>query len=181
MFRPRRKFMAITVAGVLGVAGNTFAYAYATRTHEKMIPGVQTFKDLSQRHTSDHVVYPQTPPVGGPHAPLPLNCGMYPAPVPAENAVHSLEHGAVWITYRPDLPAVQVKRLRDIVSGRSHLLLSPFPLLPSPVVVSAWGRQLRLGSAWDSRLPTFIRVYRGGPQTPELGAPCSGGAGTPGG
>jgi Protein of unknown function (DUF3105) len=173
------RLVAAVAGGALLVGGNLAAYARVKHTHEEHIPGVQTFRGLSRQHTTAHVVYPQTPPVGGPHAPLPLNCGIYSAPVPAENAVHSLEHGAVWITYRPDLPADQVKSLQTIVRGQSHLLLSPFPGLPAPVVASAWGRQLRLGNASDPRLNRFIRVYRGGPQTPERGAPCSGGVGKP--
>lgn len=173
------KIAAITAGGVLAAGGNDAAYARVTRDHEPHIAGVRTFHHLSRRHTTAYVTYPQVPPVGGPHAPLPLNCGVYPTPVPEENAVHSLEHGAVWITYQPDLPADQVSTLRVLVHRRGHLLLSPFPDLPAPVVASAWGRQLRLDSAFDPRLKRFIRVYRKGPQTPERDAPCSGGVGHP--
>jgi MFS family permease len=51
-----------------------------------------------------------------------------------ENAVHSLKHGAVWITYRPDLPEGQVETLRDLVQGQTYILVSPYPDLPSPVM-----------------------------------------------
>jgi hypothetical protein len=173
------RISAVVAGGVLILGGNAAAYAVVSRDHEPRIDGVMRFHDLSRRHTTAHVAYPQIPPVGGPHAPLPLNCGVYAAPVPNENAVHSLEHGAVWITYRPGLPGDQVTVLRSLVQGRSHLLLSPFPGLPAPVVASAWGRQLRLGGAFDPRLRRFIEVYRGGPQTPERGAPCSDGVGHP--
>jgi hypothetical protein len=47
------------------------------------------------------VDYPQSPPVGGPHNPIWQNCGFYSKPVRDEYAVHSMEHGAVWITYSP--------------------------------------------------------------------------------
>jgi Protein of unknown function (DUF3105) len=173
------KISALAAGGVVLLGGNAAAYAVVTHDHEQRIPGVVRYHNLSRRHTTGHVVYPQVPPVGGPHAPLPLNCGVYTAPVHEENAVHSMEHGAVWITYRPDLPGDQVTALRSVVRGRSHLLLSPFPGLPAPVVASAWGRQLRLSGAFDPRLKKFIGVYRGGPQTPERGAPCSGGVGHP--
>src|ERR687891_454587 len=77
--------------------------------------GVQSFSVLDQyHHTEETVPYSQIPPVGGPHDPVWQNCGFYDMPVRDENAVHSLEHGAVWITYSPDLPQDQVDELRDI-------------------------------------------------------------------
>jgi hypothetical protein len=135
--------------------------------------------DLSRSHTGEPVSYPQTPPVGGPHNPVWQNCGFYSEPVRNENAVHSMEHGAVWITYRPDLPGGQVETLRDLAQGRNYVLVSPYPGLPSPVVASAWGKQLQLDSADDPRLEQFVSAYSQGPQTPEPGATCSGGVGSP--
>jgi hypothetical protein len=125
------------------------------------------------------VDYKQIPPVGGDHNPTWLNCGVYDAPVHNENAVHSMEHGAVWITYQPDLPADQVTKLQDAAKGQSYVIVSPYDGLPAPVVASAWGYQLKLDSASDPRLEQFIRTFEQGPQTPEPGAACVGGTGTP--
>jgi hypothetical protein len=141
--------------------------------------GVVSFANLSQNHTQGAVAYEQTPPVGGEHAPAWQNCGYYDAPIRNELGVHSLEHGAVWITYRPDLPGQDVDRLRQLPRGQTHVLVTPFPDLPSPVVASAWGRQLQLESADDPRIEQFIRAFQKGPQTPEPGATCSGAIGTP--
>ena len=89
------------------------------------------------------VSYPQRPPVGGDHSPIWQNCGFYDDPIANENGVHSLEHGVVWITYRPDLSQDQVNALRRLARNERHILVSPFPGLPAPVVASAWGRQAR--------------------------------------
>ena len=131
------------------------------------------------QHTEGNVDYAQTPPVGGEHNSVWQNCGFYSKPVTNENAVHSLEHGAVWITYRPDLPQDQVDILRDLAHSETYVLVSPYPGLPSPVVASAWGKQLRLQSADDPDLERFVQAYRQGPQTPERGAACTGGIGQP--
>ena len=129
------------------------------------------------QHTSGDVNYEQSPPAGGEHNPVWQNCGYYDEPVRDETAVHSLEHGAVWITYSPDLPRDQVTELKNIAEDRSYILVSPYPDLPSetPAVASAWGKQVGLDGAEDPDLESFIQAYRQGPQTPEPGAVCTGG------
>ena len=137
------------------------------------IQGVQSFDKLTREHVETPVTYPQTPPVGGNHNSVWLNCGVYPQPVPNENAVHALEHGAVWITYQPTLPAAQVETLKKLAKANSYALLSPYEGIKSPVVASAWGKQLALPNADDPRLAVFLRTYLQGPQTPEPGASCT--------
>ena len=142
--------------------------------------GVQTYDVGSANvHTEENVDYAQSPPAGGAHNPVWQNCGFYDEPVRDETAVHSLEHGAVWITYRPDLFQEQIERLGDLTQSSDYVLVSPYPDLDAPVVASAWGKQLALESAEDPALERFIQVYVQGPQTPEPGAPCSGGVGWP--
>ena len=117
------------------------------------------------------------PPVGGDHDPVVQNCGFYAEPVRSENAVHSLEHGAVWLTYRPGLDDAQVATLRGLAEKNPYLLVSPFDQLASDVIATAWGVQLELDSAQDERLAPFLLRYLQGEQTPEPGAPCDGGVG----
>ena len=90
--------------------------------------------------------------------------------------MHSLEHGAVWITYQPDLPAAEKEALRTLAADQPYLLVSPYPGLDSPLVASAWGAQLRLEQADDPRLPAFIARYAG--NGPEPGATCDTGVET---
>ncbi len=142
--------------------------------------GVQTY-DVGPggEHTEGAVDYAQSPPVGGEHNSIWQNCGFYEEPIRSETAVHSLEHGAVWITYSPDLPQNEIARLRDLAQSNDYVLVSPYPDLDSPVVASAWGKQLNLESAEDPDLERFIGAYSQGPQTPEPGAACTGGIGNP--
>ena len=182
----RNAAVAAVVVGV--VAAIAIPVAMKTSDHTRAvaaIAGVQTFTGLARAHTTQPVTYGQNPPVGGPHSPQWRTCGVYTTPVPNENAVHDLEHGAVWITYQPTLPAAQVAIIQadalapPVVLGTRYVTVSPYPGLPSPVVASAWGVQLKLTGASDTRLVAFIAKYRLGPQTPEPGAGCAGGIGTP--
>lgn len=131
------------------------------------------------QHTEGEVDYEQTPPAGGEHNPVWQNAGFYSEPIRNETAVHTMEHGAVWITYNPDLPQGQVEELREIASGRECVLVSPYPGLDAPVVASAWGKQIELEGAEDPALNRFIGTYLRGEQTPEPGAACTGGVGEP--
>jgi hypothetical protein len=140
---------------------------------------VETFPNLERTHVEGRVDYPMSPPAGGPHNPAWLNCGVYDQPVPNENAVHALEHGAVWITYSPDLGDADLDRLKAVTPD-SYAVLSPYDGLDSPIAISAWGAQLKLDDPGDPSLQAFIDRYWRAADAPEPGAPCTGGLDAPG-
>jgi Protein of unknown function (DUF3105) len=180
--RRRRTIIASVVAGVVVIAVVAIALVANRQSNNPTTAGygkVTSFDGLSRNHTSSAVRYPQTPPVGGDHNPVWQNCGYYAQPVRSENAVHSLEHGAVWLTYQPNLPKAQVDVLANMARSQQFVLVSPYPDLPAPVVASGWGVQEWFHSANDAGLTQFVSKYRQGPQTPEPGALCSNGTGTP--
>jgi hypothetical protein len=148
------------------------------RNRTQTIEGVDIIPVVSGQHVETPVNYTTIPPAGGPHNPAWQNCGVYSEPIRNEHAVHSLEHGAIWITY--DASAVsqdETDRLADITRQSSHRLLSPYPGIDSPIILTAWGYQLHLDSIDDPRLMQFILKYEQGPTTPEPGAVCSGAIG----
>lgn len=137
---------------------------------------VATYDDLPTTHLEvgeDHS-YAQAPAVGGPHAPVWIECGAYDEPLPEVNAVHDLEHGTTWITYRPDdVDADGIERLEDQLPANG--LLSPYPDQAAPVVITVWGRQLELTGPEDPRIALFIAEYGAGSTAPEPYASCNGG------
>lgn len=141
----------------------------------KPILGLQSFSGLTRKHTSKEIAYQQNPPMGGDHSPQFINCGIYTHPINNWEAVHSLEHGAVWVTYRTDLPKNQIDLLNREAVMHPYELLSPYPGLSAPVVASAWGKQLKMEKGNDPRLKIFLQAFLQGPQTPEPGAACAGG------
>ena len=143
------------------------------------IAGVIEHEHQERDHVDFEIEATDLPPVGGIHNPEWQNCGIYDEPIPVEHAVHSMEHGAVWVTYQPELPTEEVEALRDNISGEDFVLLSPYPGLKSPVVLTAWEVQLELDSVDDERISEFVNYYRQGPTTPERGATCQDGEGTP--
>jgi len=190
-----------------GVTGTTTVQAAAHQVpNTSGIPGVTEYvttgwpaashngpaaEALAHDHVSGPVTYSVTPSVGGPHNATWMNCGIYDQSVPNERAVHNLEHGAVWITYQPSLPQSEVSQLRAFVDKQTmvtsvggaasrYMDLTPYPGLPSPIVISSWGFQLKVSSPADPRLQQFVNKFRASPTyTPEYGSACTGGVGTP--
>ena len=183
----RNRLIGIIVGSVAGVAALamvvTLVVTSATPKPDPAdveIAGLETFEGVTNTHVATPVTYEQTPPVGGDHAAAWLNCGIYDQPVPNENAVHDLEHGAVWVTYDAEkVSGDDLEALRDSVPD-TYITMSPFPDLPAPVVASAWGAQVQLDGVDDPRLQQFIDKFWKSEDAPEPGAACTGGVDAPG-
>jgi hypothetical protein len=146
----------------------------------KAINGVVYKAEPNHNHVTGNITYDTTPPTGGNHSPYWADCGgtVYPNAIANENAVHMLEHGAVWITYKPGLAADQVATLAKIVtdskSTGGRMAMSPYPDLKTNISLQAWDYQLFVDSADDPRINQFIQALRFNPKTtPESGATCS--------
>ncbi len=166
--------LGVLLAGCGGSDSNS-----ATTTPAVGDVTVTTFAEQSRAHVDAPVAYPQSPPIGGPHSPIWQNCGFYASPIGNENGVHSMEHGAVWITFGPDLPAADRAALKALAGAHTHVLVSPYPGLGVPVVASAWRTQRSFATFDLAAITAFVAAYGQGPQTPEPGAPCDGALGTP--
>ncbi|MFV2195917.1 DUF3105 domain-containing protein [Nocardiopsis sp. LOL_012] len=168
---------SLTVGAVVLVVG-LLAFLIVMAIRDRNIAGLEEYEVGSYQHVADgeRVDYEQLPPVGGNHWNRWQNCGVYPAPVTPEFAVHSLEHGAVWINYDPELDQEQVDLLTGMYNPGDYLVISPYEgEMDAPIVASSWGRQVAVETADDDDLRKFVTVYERGSDVPEPGAACSGG------
>lgn len=179
----RNKILTYTAIIVIiaGLIGGGWYLIDSQKKDEKAkngpIAGEKTWSNLSREHVSKSVKYPMTPPVGGNHDPVWQDCDgkVYTHELRNENAVHALEHGAVWITYNDKASDADIKALGAKVSKTQYSLMSPYKSQSSPITLSAWGHQLNVTKASDSRVEKFLDTYVQGKQTPEPGAACTGG------
>lgn len=167
-----------------GIAAVCFAIANVWLAGQRdpmpqTVEGVIEYPIASAAVVSGPVTYAQVPPAGGDHAELPQLCGFYRVPIADENAVATLATGAIWATYRPDIADTEVEHLLDDLQGEYDVLLSPYPGQESPIMLTAWGRQLPLDSASDDRLAYFLVLYTNDEAAPLADEPCSRGVGLP--
>ncbi|MEU0780404.1 DUF3105 domain-containing protein [Streptomyces sp. NPDC006173] len=140
--------------------------------------GVKTWKGtLARNHVTKTVSYPMEPPVGGDHNQVWMNCNgdVYTKAINNMNAVHSLEHGAVWVTYNSKASADDVKALAAKVKKTPYTLMSPVDDQKDPITLSAWGKQRTVTGASDKNVDAFLSEFVQGKQTPEPGAACTNG------
>ncbi|EFL14840.1 DUF3105 domain-containing protein [Streptomyces sp. C] len=187
----RNKFLAIgistaIVAGLVGFGAWVLIDQKQKEKDEEAarkapVSGEQTWdaKKLGRNHVETPVKYEMNPPVGGDHHPRWMNCNgdVYKNAVPEVNAVHSLEHGAVWVTYNEKADKAEVDKLAAKVGKTPYTLLSPVKEQAGAIMLSAWGKQLTVDKADDPRVAQFFTKYVQGPQTPEPGAACTNGLG----
>ncbi len=129
--------------------------------------GAQHFPEGTQlNHESN-------PPTSGSHWPDPLLDGVYDTEKPEEAIIHSLEHGRVWISYRPDIPQEAIDQLTQIASREVRVILTPRSANETAIALAAWTRldtfdltqyrnsegQLALSEV-EGRVRSFIARYR---------------------
>ncbi len=181
--RPWGLIAAAVAVVVFAAAVITYAVVQVNRanadkvTSADQIQGLQTFQYAAgQEHVSTPVAYKESPPVGGPHDPEWADCTgtVYDLDIRHENAVHSMEHGATWITYdQGKISSKDLATLKDLVQGRSGLLLSPYQGLSSTISLQSWNHQLAVDSADDKRVQQFVDFMTFNDAFyPEVGASC---------
>jgi hypothetical protein len=180
--------VGVLVLAIIGYA--VFAVVRGSRSWEDKasdIKGIVNYRAQknaaldSRNHKDGPLTYVTSPPVGGDHNPLWQNCmgDVYNAAIANEHAVHSLEHGAVWVTYKPGIPQAQIDELKSKVQGKDYMLMSPYPGLDHNISLQVWGYQLKLDNADDPRIDEFIKDLRLNASM-EPGAACSSGNTTTG-
>jgi hypothetical protein len=140
-----------------------------------------------QSHT-----YEDTPATSGLHAQqwLPTDPKVYEEQPPETNAVHSMEHGAVFVYYLPEgdggISQDVVDRLATIAEGSQATYLAPYPSLAPDraLTLTAWNQRQSCPSSGDGGQPLapataativngFVTAFECTGNAPENGTtPC---------
>jgi cell division septal protein FtsQ len=165
--RKRRTRVGLSVLAAVAVVG-AIGFVIVDKATLDELPGVskQVYEGRDHVASGQAVAYASATPTSGTHAASSPRCGIYSQQMPAEFAVHSLEHGAVVIWYQPSLDTEEISGLEAVVNRfDDRVILSPNAELTQPVVATGWNRLKAYNSA-DPELEQFIATYRNrGPES----------------
>ncbi len=149
-------FWVITIF-IIGSMGYGIVYL-ATRP-EKPAPGI-VFPILGREHIpvgTFHPEYNSNPPTSGSHYAKEAEWGVYQNELPDEQLIHNLEHGGIWISYKPDIdPAIKVKLESIGNNNRGSVVVAPRAKNDSMIAVASWGRLEKLDNFNEVEIINFI-------------------------
>ena len=148
---------------------------YKLVTAPKIVaPGVE-FPSLGQQHvlpSSPEIMYNSNPPTSGPHHSTAAQSGIYDTEFPDRELIHNIEHGHIWISYRPDLPKDEIEQLAVIAkSYGTKIVMAPRAKDDSPIAIAAWQHLLKLNTVDEVQIRAFVNARQGhGPEVvPDSG------------
>jgi hypothetical protein len=163
----------VVLSGCSGDSGSD-DLGFPVETPEDMGQGHLTQEEVEaiQAGTKSPPEYSSVPATSGLHASNWTQCGIYRQEVPEIFTVHTLEHGAVVVYYRPDLVGgAALEELEDLArSMATHIVVMPFAEMDTPVALVAWGHLARRPSLDLEEVRAFWGEFA--QRGPEPGIPC---------
>ena len=163
-----------------GIIGSFFLFGSKGQTSEPDLS--KAVADEGRTHVSEgtEVGYTSSLPTSGDHWPVPLSDGIYDVEKPDEAIVHSLEHGRVWVSYKPSISEQTKKALEELLKKYNGTVLTPRSANDTDIVLAAWNRLDAFdlnsdGTFNEQRIIDFINRWRN--KAPEF-IPGSGGGKT---
>ena len=124
----------------------------------------ESFQIQGRQHIKlgeQHPPYNSTPPTSGWHYTEPAPWGISDAEIPNETQIHNLEHGGVMVQYQPNIDAQTPDQLKNLMSNyKAKVILAPYQASPSKIVLTAWGRMLKLDGFQEQKIKDFISAYK---------------------
>lgn len=150
----RRAVIVIVIVIVFGIG----IYWWMQRSREAASDRkiyATNYTIIGREHVSEgarHTDYNSNPPTSGPHYDTPEPRGAYREPFADEVLVHNLEHGYVWISYRPDTSPEIVNTLESFAGFSKKIIVTPRKEDEKMIALAAWGWLDTFDSASPDRL-----------------------------
>ena len=142
------------------VAGGVFY----SRWKNQNLPG-EFIADQGREHVGPghgHT-YNSNPPTSGPHFSRPAEWGVYKEELPDEVLIHNLEHGGIWLSYKPEVSEDIIKKLEGFYEkyGRK-VVVTPRTKNDTDIALAAWNRvdKFSVSEYSEERVDKFIKAFR---------------------
>lgn len=136
---------------------------YSRRT-SRNLPGVM-YPDQGQEHVplGEAHEYNSNPPTSGWHHGTPAEWGIYKEEIADQILLHNLEHGGVWISYKPDISGDVKEKLESFYEkyGRK-IIVTPRSANDADIVLGAWTHLDKFSASEysEERVEKFIKAFR---------------------
>ena len=130
---------------------------------------IQSDNHVARNQT--HAPYSTNPPTSGPHyGDGVAGAGIHQEEVADELLVHSLEHGAVIISYKSSLASEDIEEIKKAFNqAEGKKILVPRKNLEVVVALTSWGRLLKLETIDQGKIKAFIEANSDqGPEKAEI-------------
>ena len=157
------KLLIIYVVVVGAVAALGFWLMKSSEKKTENLPG-QTFENQGQEHiaegSTEHPPYNSNPPTSGWHWPVSAAWGVYPGGQPDERLIHNLEHGGIWISYKPGMVDQDViNLLNDFANRYSKIIVEPREKNDAAISLAAWNHLQNLDQFDETAILRFIDAF----------------------
>ncbi|MBP9802756.1 MAG: DUF3105 domain-containing protein [Candidatus Pacebacteria bacterium] len=163
-----KKIIIITVSVFLFVGGlvvwalnedSKVAEYKAEKNIENLAPIGQVFEEQKVSHIKpgeDHEAYNSNPPTSGAHWADQADWGVYDQPLIDEQAVHNLEHGGIWISYKDIDEETKTNLIKIAKANSQSVILSPREGNDTSIVLASWTRLEKMDSYDAAKIIDFI-------------------------
>lgn len=156
---------AIVIVAVIGLGFFLFQQSNKPRAE---LPG-QAFEIVGAEHLPGCTPsYNSNPPTSGCHDPQPATWGVHNEGKD-EVFIHNLEHGGIWISYKPELDPAQIEQLKDFAKRYRKIIVAPRAQNDANIALVSWGRLQNLDQYDETAILRFIEANYN--KAPEPGAP----------
>ena len=155
--------IAILTLLILG-GGMWFLTAQSNKEQAKISKPLmgEEIPDQGRGHVPDgtKLDFNSNPPTSGRHYAKWITRGIYDKSQIDGNLVHSLEHGAVILSYKSDLPKEDVEKIKSVFSSVSvgKKIMVSRDNLDVPVALTSWGRLLKLQTIDEAKIKEFMET-----------------------
>ena len=164
--------------GIIGIAviGGVWGLILLVSQQEPVELGTDfsravAYEGANHIQESENARHQSNPPTSGQHWPFPLRSKIYDTEKPDEAVIHSMEHGRVWVSYKPSIPEDTKKALEAFIKTQGQIVLTPRSANDTDIALAAWNRldtfDLNPDGTFDeNRIRSFIQRYRNkGPES----------------
>ena len=164
----RKRIRLISFIGIPILALGAFAW-WGIRSASPLEPDMSTeYPNQGQAHiqeNAEHPAYNSNPPTSGWHYGSPAKLGFYDEELPDEALVHNLEHGEIWISFKPSVSDEVKAELKNLLGPR--VIITKRERNDTDIAVAAWTRldtfNLENGTLTDAqktRINDFIKRWQ---------------------